>query len=155
VTVVQARPVHRLRWLGALIVAIACVAIVAYLAGGTPWLSSPAIWGSAAVVIVLVAVIARSRRHLANNLLLGIPIVAGGSIAIMMGAWDYIPWLTSPWLWLGVVISSASAVVLVRSGRVRPGEAMEGIILGMVVFAIGWVALLGAVLILWVAWRPF
>ncbi len=152
--IAQTEHAPRARLFSLLIGGIAVFASVAYLAGGEAWLLSPAIWGTLAVVTAVAATIVRARRHPVANLLLGLPIVAGGSIAIVAGAWDYLPWLTSPWLWLGGATSGAIGAWLVRSRQLRARDAIEGIALGTVVFTIGWVALLAAVVFVSVVWRP-
>ena len=75
---------------------VAVLAVVVYGLGGMSWLTSPTIWGVTLFVAVALLVAARAREHLSRNLLLGLPIVIGGAVAIRLGAWDYLPWLTSP-----------------------------------------------------------
>ena len=133
----------------------AVVAIVACTLGGGSWLTSPTIWGTTLFVALVLLVGARARRHLSRNALLGLPIVIGGSAAIALGAWDYLPWLMSPALWFGVLVSALCGVWLVRTGRARPREALEGIVIGLIAFGLGLLAVYAGILFFWVVWRPF
>lgn len=130
------------------------VAISALALGGMSYLASPTIWGTTLFVALALFVAARARRHLSRNLLLGLPIVVGGSAAMFFGAWDYLPWATSPALWAGVLISAICGVWLVRSGRARPREVIEGLLIGLAVFGLGLVAVFAGVVFFWVVWQP-
>ena len=90
----------------------------------------------------------------ARSILLGLPVVMGGAAAIAFGAWDYLPWLMSPALWLGLLGSALVGVWLVRTGQARPREVIEGTLLGLVVFALGLVAVFAGIVFFWVVWRP-
>ncbi len=130
------------------------VAFLAYALGGMSWLTSLTIWGATLFVALVLLVAARTRRHLSRSILLGLPILIGGATAIALGAWDYVPWLTSPALWLGVLTSTLVGAWLVRTDRARPHDVAEGLVLGLVVFALGLVAVFAGVVFFWVVWRP-
>lgn len=130
------------------------VAFLAYALGGLSWLTSPTIWGATLFVALVLLVAARARRHLSRNILLGLPIVIGGVVAIGLGAWDYAPWLTSPALWLGILTSTLVGGWLVRTERARPLDVVEGLVLGLVLFGLGLIAVSAGVVFFWVVWRP-
>ena len=142
------------RALAVLLAAAAIVAIVAVAVGGLPWLESPTIWGVALFVAAVVLVADRVRRHPSRNILLGLPVVIGGALAIALGAQDYLPWFTSPATWLGLVISILTGVWLVRTGRAAPRDVAEGMLLGLIVFGLGLLALFAGVVFFWMIWRP-
>jgi hypothetical protein len=142
--------------IGALAPAVAAAVLsLAFSAlGGGSWLSSPAIWGAVAfAAVVLLVVTLVWRRPL--RLLVALPVVIGGALAVVAGAWDYVPWLTSPLLWLGAAGSAATGLVLVRSGRATARDAVEGLALGPVVFGLGLLAVFVGIVFFWVVWRPF
>lgn len=155
VTVVRMARARRVPLIAAAAVSTAVsVALVADLLGGGSWLESPLIWSILLVVAVALLMAARVRHHLGRSLLLGLPVLAGGSAAIAAGAWDYLPWLTSPWLWLGIATSVASGAWLIQTHRAQPTEVAEGIVLGAIVFGLAWVALLATIVFVATVWRP-
>ena len=131
------------------------VAVAADAAGGAPVLLSPTIWGVTLVAALILLVIARTRGHSTRSILLGLPIVIGGAAAIALGAWDYIPWLTSPAVWVGILVSTLLGSWLVRTGMARPRDVIEGIFLGLLVFGIVLISTLAGIVFFWMAWRPF
>jgi hypothetical protein len=130
------------------------VAFLAYALGGMSWLTSPTIWGATLFVALVLLVAARARRHLSRIVLLAAPIVIGGAAAIGLGAWDYVSWLTSPALWLGIVTSALVGGWLVRTERARPLDVVEGLVIGLVLFGLGLIAVGAGVVFFWVVWRP-
>jgi hypothetical protein len=130
------------------------VAFLAYALGGMSWLTSPTIWGATLFVALILLVAARARRHLSRIVLLAAPIVIGGAAAIGLGAWDYVPWLTSPALWLGIVTSALVGGWLMRTERARPLDVVEGLVIGLVLFGLGLIAVGAGVVLFWVVWRP-
>lgn len=70
------------------------------------------------------------------------PAFLGGALAILLGAWDYLPWLTSPALWAGIGISTAAGARLVRTEGARPREVVAGILVGLIGFGVACVEVL-------------
>jgi hypothetical protein len=96
----------------------------------------------------------RARTYLSRTILLGGPIWIGGAAAIGLGAWDYLPWLTSPALWLGILTSTLVGGWLVRTRRARPRDVVGGLVIGVVLFGLGLIAVFAGVVFFWVVWRP-
>lgn len=124
------------------------VVCVVALVGG----ASPVLWAVLIFLGVGIVVAARVRAHPSRTVLLAGPVVLGGAAAIALGASDYLPWLTSPALWLGIVGSTLAGAWLVRTGRARPRDVVEGLVVGVVLFGLGWVALLAAILFYVFVW---
>ncbi len=107
-------------------VAIFVIELIVVFAAALVVGASPAFWGVALFLGVGLLVAARVRRHLSRTVLLGAPVVLGGAAAIALGASDYVPWLTSPALWLGIATSTLAGAWLVRSGRAGHGTWSRG-----------------------------
>jgi hypothetical protein len=150
----RVRVARRGRILALPLAAAVIVAFLAYALGGMSWLTSPTIWGATLFVALVLLVAARARRHLSRIVLLAAPIVIGGAASIGLGAWDYVPWLTSPALWLGIVTSALVGGWLVRTERARPLDVVEGLVMGLVLFGLGLIAVGAGVVFFWVVWRP-
>ncbi len=93
-------------------------------------------------------------RRIARDILLSLPVAIGGIVAIVAGAWDYIPWLTSPALWLGVLVTVALSIGLIRIRAATPSEVIEGVVVGVVLCGVGVLATYVAVVLFWVVWQP-
>ncbi len=85
-----------------------------------------------------------------RTLLIGLPAIVGGIAAIVLGAYDYVPWLMSPALWLGVAGSAAVSAWLVRSGRATLGQVARALVLSGFAFAIGVLGVFAGVVVYWV-----
>jgi hypothetical protein len=142
-----------LRAIAAALATVVTVGAVAFLLGGGSYLASAAIWGGLALAALALLVIGLARRR-PLRLLVALPIVIGGASAVAAGAWDYVPWLTSPLVWLGALGSAATGVWLVRSGRASPGDTAVGFTLGLIVFGLGLVVLYVAVIVFAILLHP-
>jgi hypothetical protein len=143
-----------LRPVAAAVATAALVGAIVFVLGGESYLTSPAIWGTVAWVAVIL-VVAGLARHRPLRLLVALPVVVGGALAVVAGAWDYLPWLTSPLLWLGALGSGATGLWLVRSGRATGRDIVVGFVLGLVVFGLGLLAVFAGIVFISVAWNPF
>lgn len=95
-----------------------------------------------------------STSRIARNVLLGLPVVIGGVMAVVLGAWDYMPWLSSPAVWLGVLVSVVAGARLVQTRSATPRDVIEGVVLGLVLFGLAVVAVFAAIVLFWVVWNP-
>jgi hypothetical protein len=129
----------RVALIGVLVLELGVVSAAALVGG-----ASPVLYALAAFVVIAVVVADLGRRHPVRTLLLAGPIVLGGAAAIALGASDHVLWLVSPALWLGIACSVAAGAWLVRTGRARPRDAIEGLAVGLVLSGLTWVALLAA-----------
>ena len=94
----------------------------------------------------------RSTGHPAAPRLAGLavmaPIVVGSAAAILAGAWDYLPFLVSPWFLAGLVVSGAMGLWFVRRGTLTRRDLIVAFVLGLVGFALGWLAVLLAIVLI-------
>jgi hypothetical protein len=67
---------------------------------------------------------------------LALPIIAGGWLAVLFGAYDYVPWLTSPAVVGGVGVTILAGVVLRRQGSIRSRQIALAVVLGEIGFAV-------------------
>lgn len=93
------------------------------------------------------------RRHPRTMTIgLALPIYVGGWLAVLLGAQDYVPWLTSPSVSAGLAISVVAGLLLVRRGAIRPRQIVVGVLLGFVGFGLSLLLVFLAVLAIW--FRP-
>ncbi len=85
---------------------------------------------------------------------IAVPLILGASAAIYFGAYDYGPWLASPWLWLGVIGSVALGAAAVRAGRASPRGVVVALVGGLIAFAVGYVVVLLLVVFVVLVWQP-
>ena len=83
---------------------------------------------------------------------LAVPIFIGGWLAVFLGAQDYLPWLTSPAMLVGLGVTLTAGVELMRGGAVHGRQVVLGVILGLVGIALSLVLVFLAILFLW--FRP-
>ena len=125
------------------------VAVSADAGGGPSWLLSPAIWGLVLICALIILVVAQVKGHLVRSTMLGLPILIGGTAAIAMGAWDYVPWMTSPAVWLGIAASTVVGLWFIRAGSARPRDVVVGILVGLLVFGILLISVLAGIVAFW------
>lgn len=133
---------------------VAALVVLLWALGGPSWVSSPASWGVIAFA-ALVLLVAEHARQRPRQLLLGLPTVVGGAAAVALGAWDYVPWATSPVLWLGVLSTLLTGAWLVRTHRARARDVIGAAVLGIAVFGLAIIAVYAVVVFVWMVWRPF
>lgn len=83
---------------------------------------------------------------------LALPVFAGGWLAVLLGAQDYLPWLTSPAVAVGLGVALITGVLLIRRGAVRARQVALGVVLGVVGFGLSLLLVLLAILAIW--FRP-
>jgi hypothetical protein len=83
---------------------------------------------------------------------LAVPLFVGGWLAVFFGAWDYVPWLTSPSVIAGVAVTVVAGLVLVRRGAIRPRQILAAVLIGFVGFGLSLLLVFLAVLAIW--FRP-
>ena len=75
------------------------------------------------------------RRHRGwTTLGLALPLVVGGWLALLFGAWDYLPWLTSPAVIAGLAVTLIGGLRLQRRGAIRTRQIGLAVLLGGVGF---------------------
>ena len=93
------------------------------------------------------------RRHCGwTTLGLALPLVVGGWLALLFGAWDYLPWLTSPAVIAGLAVTLIAGLLRQRRGAIRTRQIGLAGLLGGVGFALSLIVLLVADLAIW--FRP-
>ena len=83
---------------------------------------------------------------------LALPVFAGGWLAVLLGAQDALPWLTSPAVVTGLGVSLIAGVTLRHRGLVQARQVATGVIVGLVGFASSLLLMFLAVLAIW--FRP-
>lgn len=125
-----------IRRVGAVAGLLLVAALTFYVLGGEAWVLEPGPWiglGTLAAVLLTLRWVVRSRRE---TIVIAVPTFIAGGLAIAAGAWDYVPWATSPIVWGGIVISIVVGWTFVRAGRVGPVEIVRGVVLGLVAFGV-------------------
>ena len=72
--------------------------------------------------------------------------------ALLFSAWDYVPWLTSPTVIGGVIVTLVAGTILEHRGVVRTRQIAFAILLGGVGFGLSLVVVFFAFLAIW--FRP-
>ena len=68
------------------------------------------------------------------------------------GAQDYVPWLTSPAVMAGLVVTVVAGLLLVRRGVIRPRQIVAAMLIGGVGFGLSLLVVFLAILAIW--FRP-
>ena len=91
-----------------------------------------------------------SRRSLTIGLAL--PVFVGGWLAVVFGAQDYVPWLTSPAVIAGLAVTLVAGLLLVRRDAIRPRQVVAAMLVGGVGFGLTLLVVFLAILAIW--FRP-
>lgn len=91
-----------------------------------------------------------ARRSLTFGLAL--PVFAGGWLAVLFGAWDYVPWLTSPFVIAGLAVTVVAGLLLVQRDAIRPRQIVAAMAVGGVGFGFSLLLVFLAILAIW--FRP-
>jgi hypothetical protein len=83
---------------------------------------------------------------------LALPVFVGGWLAALLGAQDYVPWLISPAVVVGLGVTLIAGVMLMRGGAVHARQVVLGVVLGLVGFALSLLLVFLAILAIW--FRP-
>jgi len=79
-------------------------------------------------------------------------VFAGGWLAVLLGVWDYVPWLTSPAVIAGLAVTLVAGLLLVRRGAIRPRQIVAAMLVGGVGFGLSLLLVFLAILAIW--FRP-
>ncbi len=92
-----------------------------------------------------------SRRSLTIGLAL--PVFVGGWLAaVVFGAEDYVPWLTSPAVIAGLGVTLVAGLLLLRHGAIGPGQIVAAMLVGGLGFGLSLLLVFLAILAIW--FRP-
>lgn len=92
-----------------------------------------------------------SRRSLTIGLAL--PVFVGGWLAaVVFGAQDYVPWLTSPAVIAGLGVTLVAGLLLLRHGAIGPGQIVAAMLVGGLGFGLSLLLVFLAILAFW--FRP-
>jgi len=83
---------------------------------------------------------------------LALPVFAGGWLAVLLGAQDHLPWLTSPAVVIGLGVTLIAGAMLRHRGVVQARQVAGGVLVGFVGFTLSLLLVFLAVLAIW--FRP-